>query len=85
MHTAPMALGHNEEPIPLFLYCPEEGGWCRGVWLRAGWKDGEWLSQGWRLTDDPRVVLRPTLWLPCSAMPGHHGSLTAGRPVERYR
>jgi CheY-like chemotaxis protein len=70
MHTAPMAVGHNEEPITLLLYCPEEGGWRAGVWLRAGYCDGAWVPQGWRLADDHRIALRPTQWLP---YPGRSG------------
>lgn len=72
MHSAPMAIGQNEEPIPVFLYCPDEGGWRTGVWCRAGYCDGIWLPQGWRLAADRTVELRPTKWLPClsSLAPG---------------
>jgi hypothetical protein len=84
MHTAPMAVGQNEEPVSILLDCPEEGGWRRGVWLRAAWRDGEWLSQGWRLTADPRVVLRPTQWLPCSDGPVAQDGCTSSTPAERH-
>jgi hypothetical protein len=65
IQTAPMAVGLNEEPIPVFLYCPEDGGWRTGVWLRAGYSDGVWRRQGWRLATNHAVELRPTKWLPC--------------------
>jgi hypothetical protein len=67
IQTAPMAVGRNEEPIPVYLYCSEEGGWQTGVWLHAGFYDGLWRTQGWRRLDDYNVELRPTHWLPCSA------------------
>ncbi len=64
MQTAPIATGPHEEPIPVFLYCPEEGGWRTGVWLRAGYSHGVWCRQGWRLAGNHSVELRPTKWLP---------------------
>jgi hypothetical protein len=67
MQTAPIAIGLNEQPEPVFLFCPEEGGWRTGVWLRAGYSDGVWCRQGWRLAENHTVELRPTKWLPCPA------------------
>jgi hypothetical protein len=72
IHTAPMAVGAHEDPIPLFLYCPDEGGWCTGVWLRSRYTDGVWFRQGWRLTENHTVELRPTQWLPCPSRDGIH-------------
>ena len=66
IETAPMAIGHGEEPIPLLLYCPEWGAWLVGVWLRSGTYEGEWPQQGWRWAADLSVELRPTHWLPYS-------------------
>jgi hypothetical protein len=68
MATAPIALGPQEEPIPVFLYCPDEGGWRTGVWLRAGYTDGIWCRQGWRLANNHTVDLSPTKWLPCPSL-----------------
>jgi hypothetical protein len=65
IHTAPMAVGPDEQPEPVFLYCPEEGGWRTGVWFRSGYSDGEWCRQGWHSATDYSVELRPTQWLPC--------------------
>ncbi len=67
IQTAPMAVGPGEEPIPVYLYCSEEGCWQTGVWLHAGFYGGLWRRQGWRQLDDYDVKLRPTYWLPCSA------------------
>ena len=58
-----MAIGHGEEPITLLLYCPEQGDWLVGAWLRAGTYDGVWVQQGWRWVADRTVELRPTHWL----------------------
>ncbi len=69
IHTAPMAVGPDEKPIPVLLYCPEQGGWRTGVWLKAGYFDGVWCRQGWRLAESHAVELRPTQWLPCSTPP----------------
>ena len=59
MNTAPMAIGQDERPIHLLLYCPEQGGWCQGMWLRAGDQNG--------VVSRTRLALsgRPTCWLPC--------------------
>jgi len=68
IHTAPIAVGAHEEPIPVLLHCPDEGGWRRGAWLRSRYSNGVWCRQGWRLADDQAVELRPTQWLPSSAL-----------------
>jgi hypothetical protein len=67
IHTAPIAVGPNEEPVPVLLYCPKEGGWRTGVWLRSGYSGGSWHRQGWYLASNNTVELRPTQWLPCSS------------------
>ena len=69
IHTAPMAVGPQEEPVPVLLYCPEDGGWRIGVWLRGRYSDGVWCRQGWRLAANHAVELRPTKWLPHSFPP----------------
>jgi hypothetical protein len=68
IQTAPMAVGPDEKPIPVLLYCPEEGGWGTGVWLRSRCVDGVWCRQGWYLATDHTVELRPAQWLPCTAL-----------------
>ncbi len=72
IHTAPMAVGPDEKPEPVFLYCPEEGGWRTGVWLRSGSSDGGWHRQGWYLASNYMVELRPTQWMPCPGMRDIH-------------
>jgi hypothetical protein len=67
IQTAPMAVGPDEKPIPVLLYCPEEGGWCNGVWLHSKYSEGAACRQGWHLAEDHSVELRPTQWLPCPA------------------
>ncbi len=68
IEMAPMAISHGEEPITLLLYCPEQGEWLVGAWLRAGTYDGVWVQQGWRWAADRTVELRPTHWLPYSPL-----------------
>jgi hypothetical protein len=46
----------DRDPVPLLLYCPEEGRWLLGLW----W-DGTWRLQGHR-----ERLLSPTHWLPPS-------------------
>ena len=65
MPTAPIALDPHEEPVQVYLYCPDEDGWRTGVWLRAGYYNGIWCRQGWRLANNHTVELRPTKRLPC--------------------
>ncbi len=69
IETAPIAIGHGEEPITLLLYCPEQGEWLVGAWLRTGIYDGVVVQQGWRWAADRMVELRPTHWLPYSLVP----------------
>ncbi len=84
IYTAPLAVSPHEEPIPLLLYCPEQSGWHKGMWLRSGVYDGRWVSQGWRLAADLRVELRPTAWLPLSASPQVGGeNKTRHQPEDR--
>jgi hypothetical protein len=46
----------DRDPVPLLLYCPDEGRWLLGLW----W-DGTWRLQGHR-----ERLLSPTHWLPPS-------------------
>ncbi len=46
----------DQDPVPLLLYCPDEGCWYTGVW----W-DGAWRLQG-----HGERILNPTHWLPAS-------------------
>ncbi len=59
-----MAIGPSEKPIKVLVYCPDEGGWHVGEWIRAGYYKDAWFRQGWRLTADHDIELRPTHWLP---------------------
>jgi hypothetical protein len=59
-----MATGLNENPVKILVYCPDEGGWHSGVWLRAAYYEGVWFRQGWRAATDHDLELRPTHWLP---------------------
>jgi hypothetical protein len=29
----------DQDPVPLLLYCPEEGCWYTGVWWDGAWPD----------------------------------------------
>ncbi len=53
IETAPK-LELDHEPVPILLFCPDEGGWHTGVWFEASW----------RLHADIERVLEPTHWLP---------------------
>ncbi len=64
IQSAPMAMGLDEAPIKILVYCPDEGGWHVGVWLRAGHHGGVWMRQGWRAAIDHNIELRLTHWLP---------------------
>jgi hypothetical protein len=44
----------------VLVYCPDEGGWHVGEWIRAGYYKDAWFRQGWRLTADHDIELRPT-------------------------
>ena len=44
----------DHESVPVLLYCPDRGGWHRGVW---------WMGS-WHLYGHLDTVLRPTHWLP---------------------
>ena len=58
IETAPKGeLDHG--PVPILLWCPDEGGWHTGVWFR-----GKWLAY-----IDTSVVLEPSHWLPIPADP----------------
>ena len=46
----------DRDPVPLLLYCPDEGCWLLGLWSA-----GAWRLQGHR-----ERVLHPTHWLPTS-------------------
>ena len=46
----------DRDPVPLLLYCPDEG-----RWLLGQWSEGAWRLQGHR-----ERVLHPTHWLPTS-------------------
>jgi len=39
-----------QDPVPLLLYCPDEGRWLLGLWAGDAW----------------RLHLQPTHWLPMS-------------------
>ena len=53
IETAPkLELDHG--PVPILLFCPDEGGWHTGVWFAGVW----------RLYADIERVLEPTHWLP---------------------
>ena len=45
-----------QDPVPLLLYCPDEGSWLLGLWSK-----GAWRLQGHR-----ERILNPTHWLPMS-------------------
>ena len=55
IETAPRA-ELDEEPVPLLLYCPDEGRWLLG----------QWSDSAWRLQGHVERVLHPTHWLPMS-------------------
>jgi len=59
-----MAISPGERPVKVLVYCPDEGGWNVGEWIRAGYYEGTWFRQGWRLAADHDLELRPTHWLP---------------------
>ena len=42
----------DHKPVPLLLYCPDEGGWHTGVWFAGVW----------RLHAELERVLEPTHW-----------------------
>ncbi len=44
----------QHEPVPILLFCPDEGGWHTGIWFEGTW----------RLHADLERVLTPTHWLP---------------------
>ena len=48
------ALRRDRTPVPLLLYCPDEGSWLLGLWSEAAW----------RLEGHAAHVLHPTHWLP---------------------
>ena len=86
IHTAPIAVGPTEEPVPAFLYCPEDCHWQMRMWLRAGVYNGTWLSQGWRLASDPSGELRSTGWLLLYACESHcKAAVSIAQPVEFTR
>ena len=53
IETAPRS---DQDPVPLLLYCLDEGSWLLGQW-----SEGAWRLQGHR-----EHVLNPTHWLPVS-------------------
>ena len=69
IQSAPMATGLDETPIKVLVYCPDEGGWQVGVWLRAGHHGGVVMRQGWLAAIDYSIELRPTHWLPYREKP----------------
>ncbi len=79
IHTAPRAIGLDEEPVAILLYCPDQGGWFIGAWVRAGTYEGAWLQQGWRQASDHTVELQPTHWLPCSPWAANSNSAATRR------
>ncbi len=82
IQSAPMETGLDESPIKVLVYCPDEGGWHVGVWLRAGHRDGVWMRQGWRAAIDHNIELRPTHWLPYPEEPTLER--TEGRSIELH-
>ena len=53
IETAPQPeLDH--EPIPILVWCPDEGGWHTAIWFEGSW----------RLHGDIEHVHHPTHWLP---------------------
>ena len=55
MENAPRSEpGH--EPVPVLLYCPNEG-WRTGVWCKGAWRQHGHLEN----------ILHPTHWLPAGA------------------
>ena len=53
IETAPRA-EFDPEPVPILLWCPDEGGWHTGFWFAGVW----------RLHADIEHVLDPSHWLP---------------------
>src|SRR5215218_8418788 len=46
----------DQDPVPLLLYCPDEGRWLLGLWSEGAW----------RLQGHAAHVLDPSHWLPVS-------------------
>ena len=55
-HPIESAPRPGQDPVPILLYCPDEGSWLLGLWSKSAW----------RLQDHEERVLRPTHWLPMS-------------------
>ena len=53
IETAPRT---DQDPVPLLLYCPDEGSWLLGLWSEGAW----------RLQGHAAHVLDPSHWLPVS-------------------
>ncbi len=55
-HSIETASRPDQNPVPILLYCPDEGGWRTGVWRNGAW----------RLQGEHERILNPTHWLPAS-------------------
>ena len=53
IETAPK-IERVRQPVLILLWCPDQGGWHTGIWLKGSW----------RLRADLERVLHPTHWLP---------------------